>query len=1733
MDKNLVKRSRFISLLLVLVTVFMLMTPGFAQTQEYKGEYIKENYREKDTFPLTQTTSGTALSAVSTPGALGYEFDAENKEITKYTGTETKIVIPSNFKVGEEIVPVESIGKKAFMSKKIEAITVSENIKDVKDFAFYSCKKLKEITIKEGLKEIGESAFSSTVIEAINIPGSVQTIGNYAFKNCTGLNKITFNEGLKEIKNGVFYGTSIEEIVIPSTIEKIGEQIFNKNKTIKKITVLNKKENINVAENAFPKEAEVIYLDEQEPGEEVKTPEGLGYKFDADNKEITKYIGLETEIAIPNEFTVGEETVPVESIGEGAFENNENAVKIIVPASIKTVKKSAFKNCTKLNKITLNEGLKEIDSEAFYGTSIEEIVIPSTIEKIGEQIFGNNKVLKKINILNKKENIDVAENAFPEEAEVIYPEEEAKTPEELGYEFNVENKEITKYTGTEKEIAIPSKFKVGEEIVPVESIGEGAFQNTNVVKVTVPRSIKTIGRFAFYMCRSLSEVTLNEGLERIGSSAFYFSAVKEINIPGSIQTIDTSTFALCTSLSKVTLNEGLKEIGDSAFNTTIILKINIPNSVQTIGKKAFSGCESLSEVTLNYGLKEISDYAFYKTAIKKIIIPDSVQTIGASAFNQCIDLSEVTLNEGLQIISTAAFRQTAIKEINVPGSVKTIGNSAFYGCTGLNEATLNEGLKEILKGAFSKTSIKEIVIPSTIETIGAQIFSGNNEIEKITVLNKKENIAIDLNAFPKSVKVVYKEKEEPGEEDNVIVDYVLKKIINLKLKKEDLNAPVTKEELAVIGDIKSSGLDEDELWKLEYLEGLQYATNLTSLDLNGVRVTDLEPIKGLPHLSELCINGSYQGDNQQFKGEKSPLKDITSVGEMEQLTILRIIGTQLKDIIPISNLKNLQQLDLMNNEISNISFLKDVPIASQLYLRGNCIGDFSPVKGKEAFNSVGLDGQRVTVVPEMTEFANPLINSDEEYIVLPGNENVVNTGDNNEILKILQMPAEGDDIKIEYGSTTDPSTLSVDVSKLNVIKDPILRKSINLYRNKKYKESRSANQAVLKEDLMVLSELDLDFITEDERKEIKDITGLENLLNATKLSLKGTSVENLDPIKNLTKLESIFLGGSYYDGKTPNSYLAYNNTKLRSPLKDVSPLAGLKNLKSIWINDSQVADISPLANLKKLNSVYLMRNKIENVECLKDVPIEYNLFLQGNCIGDFSFLKGKNSLKIYIGQNVNIIPDKVEFDNPLKDVEGKYIKLPENEYITNTGDKFERLKVLKIPTEGNVINIEYGSTDGGSTLSADISRIRGEFEDSTEKYLVRFNVLGMQGDNVTSTINDAQVQVCNGKGEELTSDNTVLNVWSLSDGNYTYKVSHIDYKSAEGKFDVNGKELTLEVSLTLIPKDDTDHDSGRPGSNHGGSSKPPVVEEPIKNPSVTEIPEGSKSSKKIKLQKSEIEILPNTFDQKVVLTAKEDGSVLDMKAVDEKGSIVEIKRPLLITMPYEGEVKNGDNVMVVLTDENGNEEAAGGVYDADTGTIKFLANKWGKFTVREGEKKFKDTSDVEWAKAAIESVSVKGIMKEKGNDMFAPSDYITRGEFAAVISGMLKLNESMVSDIPFDDVVKDKWYYDSVAAVYQNGFINGKSAASFDPEGNITRQEIAEIIGSLLKNSSYEKLEVSELTGFKDHDSIAQWAEGSVATAVNNGIIVGSDGNFMPDKNATRAETAVMVYRLYSLIMKQ
>ncbi|ATW27589.1 S-layer homology domain-containing protein [Candidatus Formimonas warabiya] len=172
----------------------------------------------------------------------------------------------------------------------------------------------------------------------------------------------------------------------------------------------------------------------------------------------------------------------------------------------------------------------------------------------------------------------------------------------------------------------------------------------------------------------------------------------------------------------------------------------------------------------------------------------------------------------------------------------------------------------------------------------------------------------------------------------------------------------------------------------------------------------------------------------------------------------------------------------------------------------------------------------------------------------------------------------------------------------------------------------------------------------------------------------------------------------------------------------------------------------------------------------------------------------------------------------------------------------------------------------------------------------------------------------------------------------------------------------------------------------------------------------------------------------------------------------------------------------------------------------------------------KGASDVanHWAAAQINSWMEKGWITGYQDGSFKPNNYITRAEFMALVSKAQQLSQK--TEIHFKDVKKDAWYYDDVAKAAAAGYLSGYEDQTIRPEKNITRAEVAAIIGKLAVLSSGG---TDALNSFRDQEKIPVWCKDAVAAVVKNNLMNGyPDGTFAPAKPITRAEAVVTLAKL-------
>lgn len=178
---------------------------------------------------------------------------------------------------------------------------------------------------------------------------------------------------------------------------------------------------------------------------------------------------------------------------------------------------------------------------------------------------------------------------------------------------------------------------------------------------------------------------------------------------------------------------------------------------------------------------------------------------------------------------------------------------------------------------------------------------------------------------------------------------------------------------------------------------------------------------------------------------------------------------------------------------------------------------------------------------------------------------------------------------------------------------------------------------------------------------------------------------------------------------------------------------------------------------------------------------------------------------------------------------------------------------------------------------------------------------------------------------------------------------------------------------------------------------------------------------------------------------------------------------------------------------------------------------------------FEDMNEAQWANDAVKELLNGGIVSGDESGRFNPNSNITRAEFIKMIVGAVQ-KDAESKEMKFSDVGENDWFYPYILNAYGRGIVNGLPDGSFGSNLPISRQDIAVIIDNIMKESEKNADEKSAKS-FADGEEIAGYARAAVenisAAAIINGY---EDGSFRPENNATRAEAAMIVYKLLAYL---
>ncbi len=338
---------------------------------------------------------------------------------------------------------------------------------------------------------------------------------------------------------------------------------------------------------------------------------------------------------------------------------------------------------------------------AFYDNGfVTKLYLPDSITSVGERALAGMTALRALRTPLMGKNADA--------------------PQFLGYLFGGEQ-----YADNGR--AVPATLEYLELGGESRVLADFAlFECDGLISVTLPETVRAVGRYAFYYCRALLAVNLSH-LETVGEHAFdSCTALTRMEFGASLTSVGLGAMEGCIGLRTLIL----PFVGGTATEHTYLgylFGAEVPDFSEGYYPPY------LTSVTLLDGCAAVGDYAFYECdSLERVILPEGVETVGLRAFSACVRL----------------------EAIDLPNSVTAVGDNAFFGCLSLSRVGLdaqNSRLASVGVNAFYNCgTLKKIVLPTNLTALSASCFAGCVSLEEIDLGGVTQ---VEKNAFYKCTRL--------------------------------------------------------------------------------------------------------------------------------------------------------------------------------------------------------------------------------------------------------------------------------------------------------------------------------------------------------------------------------------------------------------------------------------------------------------------------------------------------------------------------------------------------------------------------------------------------------------------------------------------------------------------------------------------------------------------------------------------------------------------------------------------------------------------------------------------------------------------------------------------------------------------------------------------------------------------------------------------------------------------
>lgn len=244
--------------------------------------------------------------------------------------------------------------------------------------------------------------------------------------------------------------------------------------------------------------------------------------------------------------------------------------------------------------------------------------------------------------------------------------------------------------------------------------------------------------------------------------------------------------------------------------------------------------------------------------------------------------------------------------------------------------------------------------------------------------------------------------------------------------------------------------------------------------------------------------------------------------------------------------------------------------------------------------------------------------------------------------------------------------------------------------------------------------------------------------------------------------------------------------------------------------------------------------------------------------------------------------------------------------------------------------------------------------------------------------------------------------------------------------------------------------------------------------------------------------------------------------------------PAMISVPYlpaSNEASHPEKLTIRYIDTHGKAHpVVSGRYDAAHGVVTFRTTHFSSYAIVYVDRSFGDLGRAEWAREAVEALAARGIVEGRNDGSYDPGASVSRADFLLLLVRMLELNdEAGGTAAGFTDVAEGAYYAAAVQVGASLGIAGGSGDGRFRPGDAVSRQEAAALVARALRSGGARLPEgdAAALAAFADASEVAAYARPDLAALVGADLLQGAGGKLRPQGQLTRAEAAVLLYRVY------